>query len=70
MSVQNQGMVYTTCSAMGRKNTNISEKTGTAFIPETVLCVATTNFTSVFIVFPRIEVEKMIFPLQVAHNFV
>ena len=70
MSVQNQGMVYTTCSAMGRKNTNISEKTATGFIPETVLCVATTNFTSVFIVFPRIEVEKMIFPLQVAHNFV
>lgn len=63
-------MVYTTCSAMGRKNTNISEKTGTTFIPETVLCVATTNFTSFFIVFPCTEVEKMIFPLQVAHNFV
>lgn len=55
---------------MERKTTNISEKTGTAFIPETVLCVATTNFTRFFIVLPCIEVEKMIFPLQVAHNFV
>lgn len=55
---------------MGRKNTNISEKAGTAFIPETVLCVATTNFTRFFTVLPCIEAEKMIFPLQVAHNFV